>query len=74
MGTSRDVPPERVIAWLRSPAGEQWSEERTGELECHVWDSGVFVDVIPDSYGEYAAASWPVPLKDDDLDRGQLSW
>ena len=73
MGTSaRDQPPGKVAAWLRSPAGEQWSEERISELECHVWDSGVFADVIPDSYGKFAAASWPEPLKHDDLDGGPL--
>jgi hypothetical protein len=63
-----DQPPEKVIRWLRTPEGEQWSEHRiSSELAVHADDSGVFADVIPDSLGEWARTAWPEPLSDYDL-------
>jgi hypothetical protein len=55
-----DQAPERVIAWLRTPEGEQWSQRRiSSDLE-H-WGDGVFGDVIPDAWGRHARTTWPEP-------------
>lgn len=64
----RDQRPEKVIAWLRSPAGEAWSRARLGGMYHHYDDSGVFADVLHDgSSGSFAG--WPEPcIRDDDLD------
>jgi hypothetical protein len=65
--STAELAPEKVIRWLRSPAGEQWSSKRTEPLARHHDDAGVFAEVIPDSRGKWARTSWPDPLRDHDL-------
>lgn len=66
-----------VVAWLRSPEGEQWSEQRMRHagavagsmhmLARHEEDDGVFATVTCDgSVGSYA--DWPDPNPPADLD------
>lgn len=63
----REPPPEKVIAWLRTPRGERWSENRITGLETHWDDSGIFGDVIS-GQDSFSAARWPVPLNMWSLD------
>jgi hypothetical protein len=66
MGKRTDQPAE-IIAWLRTPEGEQWSDQRLRSGLAY-WGDGAFGDVIPDSWGESAAARWPEPLPFCELD------
>jgi hypothetical protein len=66
--TAPDQPPEMVIAWLRTPAGEQWSYERVGRIARHHDYSGVFADVLPEDCGGGRKARWPEPFNYLDLD------
>jgi hypothetical protein len=62
-----DLPPGKVIRWLRSPEGEAWSQERIGcWLERHFGDAGVFASVLRDG-SNGALASWPDPGSAYDL-------
>jgi hypothetical protein len=62
-----DKTPRKVIAWLKTPAGERWSERRLGSaLEIHFDDSGVFASVLHDGSAG-AGASWPDPGEWHDL-------
>ena len=56
----RELPPEQVVTWLRSRAGQNWSSRHGHVLERHRVDSGVFADVLPVPGGA-ACASWPDP-------------
>lgn len=67
-----ELPAEQVIAWLRSPAGEDWTrwEYVRTRLLGHVSGSGVLAEVIPDiPLGPGKEARWPVPFWSADLDR-----
>lgn len=56
-----ELPPEQVIAWLRTAEGKQWSRLRIGRtLESHNARSGVFASVLRDG-GAHSRASWPEP-------------
>jgi hypothetical protein len=66
----------KIIAWLRTPEGERWSECRNGgELQRHHAESGVFASVIP-ALCEHAGrlARWPEPLPVLDLDSEGRWW
>lgn len=65
----RELSPEQVIAWLRSPEGENWSAWRRHSLHRHFRDSGLFADVLEDIPGD-ARARWPEPFNFWDLDNG----
>lgn len=71
----RSAEAERVRAYLRTPAGEEWSRTRIGvSLGYHRTTSGAFGSVLADGSAG-AVASWPDPgifdlgfLSDGDLD------
>lgn len=78
-------PPERVIAWLRSPEGEAWSVSRAGDVERFGMpagfyfdeeDDGVFGTVTPISElgDESHETRWPEPIDVYDLDGEFWNW
>lgn len=72
-------PSSIAIAWLRTPEGEQWSEQRLSDaadmagepfvtLARHEADDGVFATVMDEGDFAGSAARWPVPFPCYDLD------
>lgn len=59
--SARELPPEQVIAWLRSEEGDRWRAICVSRLYRHNTHSGIFGELIPDSAGGRCPARWPGP-------------
>lgn len=59
----------RVIAWLRSPEGENWDSRRIGVVHRHTGEDGMFASVLRDPVGAGRQARWPEPFGGHDLDK-----
>ena len=58
----QELPPEQVIAWLRSDEGERWALTWLHRIIRHGSDSGLFGCVLEQPEAYRHQARWPEPF------------